>query len=80
MHSRERAIASAIILALTFSCPSSTRAQPPAAWSLCSNDGISSQQRINGCTLVIQAGTESQTRLATAYNNRGFALLDRGDY
>ena len=66
--------------ALTFAHGDEGLAQPAAAWSLCSNDGISSQQRINGCTLVIQSGTEGQGRLATAYNNRGFALLDRGDY
>jgi len=79
MYSKELAIAGAAIVVLTFAYVGAALAQPAAAWSLCSNDGISSQQRINGCTLVIQSGTESQTRLATAYHNRGLALLDRGD-
>src|SRR5471030_844177 len=79
MPCRKRAIASAIILVMTFAYAGPTLTQSSAAWGLCSNDGISSQQRISGCTLVIESGGEKQTRLASAYNNRGFAFLDHGD-
>jgi tetratricopeptide (TPR) repeat protein len=77
---RKYFIASAAFLVTVLSCGSSGLAQSSAAWGLCSNDGISSQQRITGCTLVIQAGTETQARLATANNNRGFAYSAKGDF
>ena len=56
MHLQERAVVAAIIVLTALGYGGPALAQSSAAWGLCSNDGISSQQRITGCTLVIQAG------------------------
>ena len=47
-------------------------------WAYCTGDDP--DLRIKGCTAIIQAGSESMTSLAIAYNNRGIAYNGKRDY
>lgn len=49
-----------------------------ASWTLCT--ASDPDIRIAGCTAIIQAGAESSEKLATAFNNRGFAYDRKGEY
>ena len=56
-------------------------AQLSEKWALCVNQGgaFSVDQRINGCSSLIQSGRETQRNLAVAYYSRGLAYYDKGD-
>ena len=56
-------------------------AQSSQRWAWCVNQGgtFSADQRINGCTSIIQSGRESRRNLAIAYYSRGLAYYDKGD-
>jgi len=47
-------------------------------WAYCTGDDAN--LRIKGCGAVIEAGSESMTSLAVAYNNRGIAYNGKGKY
>ncbi|MGH6854589.1 MAG: tetratricopeptide repeat protein [Aestuariivirga sp.] len=47
-------------------------------WSDCT--GETPERSIQGCTAIIDAGTDTAKNVATAYNNRGFAYYDKGEY
>ena len=47
---------------------------------LCSENDITHEQRIAGCTEVIESGTLTGWPLKVAYCNRGFALTELGEY
>lgn len=46
----------------------------------CIGDGFTPEQRIAACTSIIKSGKESGDRLSVAFNNRGAAYVDKGDY
>ena len=52
-----------------------------AKWAWCVNQGgtFSTDQRMNGCSSIIQSGRESRRNLAIAYYSRGLAYYDKGD-
>ena len=76
MNSRRCAATGAIILAMSSGCCGSASAQQHAMWALCANDRMAPHQRIAGCTLVIDARMDNESKLAVAHNNRGFAYLE----
>src|SRR5262249_18402364 len=56
------------------------QAQQSQGWTSCVNkEKAPPDAQIDGCTGVIQSGKESQSSLATAFNNRGNAYRDKGD-
>ena len=56
-------------------------AQSSRSWAWCVNQGstFSADQRINGCSSIIQSGRETRRNLAIAYYSRGLAYYDKGD-
>ena len=56
-------------------------AQSSRSWAWCVNQGstFSVDQRINGCSSIIQSGRETRRNLAIAYYSRGLAYYDKGD-
>jgi tetratricopeptide (TPR) repeat protein len=56
--------------------PDSARLPPGA----CSANDISHEERIAGCTAVIESGQATGWTLKTAYCNRGYALTELGEY
>jgi tetratricopeptide (TPR) repeat protein len=56
--------------------PDSARLPPGA----CSANDISHEERIAGCTAVIESGQLTGWTLKTAYCNRGYALTELGQY
>jgi tetratricopeptide (TPR) repeat protein len=55
----------------------------PGTWCYASGtDGVSLDLRISGCSTLILSGTRSNSNLALAYTNRGFAYSakDQHDY
>ncbi len=56
-------------------------AQLSQKWAWCVNQGgtFSADQRINGCSSIIQSGRETPRKLAIAYYSRGLAYYDKGD-
>jgi hypothetical protein len=56
-------------------------AQLSQKWGWCVNQGdaFSTDQRINGCSSIIQTGRETGRNLALAYYSRGLAYYDKGD-
>ena len=46
----------------------------------CNGSDSTPDQRISGCTALIQSGTETQQSLAAAFYNRGNAHYAKGDY
>jgi hypothetical protein len=46
-------------------------------WDKCQGRSVSDDERIAGCTTVIEAGKESGHDLAVAYCNRGLALTGK---
>ena len=71
------ALASAAVM-VTFA---PAAAQLSQKWTWCVNQGgtFSADQRINGCSSVIQSGRETPRNLAVAYYSRGLAYYDKGD-
>ena len=59
----------------------SAAAQSSRSWAWCVNQGstFSVDQRINGCSSIIQSGRETRPNLAIAYYRRGLAYYDKGD-
>ena len=50
-------------------------------WTWCDGGaGIDVDRRIAGCTKIIKSGKETPEKLATAFNNRGNAHHNKGDY
>ena len=47
---------------------------------LCSENDITHEQRIEGCTASIELGTLTGWPLKVAYCNRGYALTELGEY
>jgi tetratricopeptide (TPR) repeat protein len=56
-------------------------AQLSQKWTWCVNQGgaFSADQRIDGCSSIIQSGRETPRKLAVAYYSRGLAYYDKGD-
>jgi hypothetical protein len=56
-------------------------AQSSQKWAWCVNQGgaFSPDQRINGCSSIIQSGRETRRNLTVAYYSRGLAYYDKGD-
>src|SRR5262249_22542912 len=56
-------------------------AQLSQNWAWCVNQGgtFSADQRIKGCSSVIQSGRETPRNLAVAYYSLGLAYYDKGD-
>jgi len=56
-------------------------AQSSRSWAWCVNQGgtFSADQRINGCTSIIQSSRETRRNVAIAYYSRGLAYYDKGD-
>ncbi len=56
-------------------------AQVSQKWTWCVNQGgtFSADQRMKGCSSIIQSGRESRHNLAVAYHSRGLAYYDNGD-
>jgi tetratricopeptide (TPR) repeat protein len=56
-------------------------AQSSRSWAWCVNQGstFSVDQRINGCSSIIQSGRETRRNLSIAYYSRGLAYYDKGD-
>ena len=56
-------------------------AQSSRSWAWCVNQGgtFSADQRINGCSSIIQSSRETRRNLAIAYYSRGLAYYDKGD-
>src|SRR6516165_10283722 len=58
---------------------------PPAAaqvsekWAWCVNQGgtFSADQRISGCSSIIESGRQTRRNLAVAYYSRGLAYYDK---
>jgi tetratricopeptide (TPR) repeat protein len=46
----------------------------------CIGDGFTPEQRIAACTAIINNGKETGDRLSVAYNNRGAAYVDKGEF
>ena len=59
----------------------SAAAQSSRSWAWCVNQGgtFSADQRINGCTSIIQSSRETRRNVAIAYYSRGLAYYDKGD-
>lgn|SRR5262249_14464224 len=58
----------------------SSSAQLSKEWNQCTGrEGSAPDVIIQGCTVVIQAGEETGTRMAAAFNNRGVAYRYKGD-
>ena len=56
-------------------------AQVSQKWAWCVNQGgmFSADQRISGCSSLIQSGRVSGQNLAVVYHSRGLAYYDKGD-
>ena len=56
-------------------------AQSSRSWAWCVNQGgtFSADQRINGCSSIIQSSRETRRNVAIAYYSRGLAYYDKGD-
>ena len=57
-------------------------AQSSRSWAWCVNQGgtFSADQRINGCTSIIQSSRETRRNVAIAYYSRGLAYYDKRDF
>ena len=69
-------------MTLIFSCVGNVSSQEMSQeYKWCNRQGSAyADQRIKGCTAVIQSGRETTDNLAIAFNNRGFAYAEKGDY
>ena len=82
MSATIRMIGCAVALAATASL-GPAQAQQSQAWTWCyasEADGVSLDLKISGCSTVIQSGKISNSDLALAYNNRGFAYGTKGQH
>ena len=64
-------------------CPAISTAQTPRLKNiaLCNGEDRSAPDlQINGCTALIDAGDETPLTVAIAYNNRGNAYVEKGEY
>ena len=59
--------------------PAAAQSSQRRAWCLNQGGTFSVDQRINGCSSIIQSGRESPLNLAVAYYSRGLAYYDKGD-
>ena len=77
-----RMIGCAVALAATASLgPAQAQQSQASTWCYASEaDGVSLDQKISGCTTVIQSGKISNSDLALAYTNRGFAYGTKGQH
>ena len=61
--------------------PAQAQQSQASTWCYASEaDGVSLDQKISGCTTVIQSGKISNSDLALAYTNRGFAYGTKGQH
>jgi tetratricopeptide (TPR) repeat protein len=74
-------VGSALASAAVMVTLGSAAAQSSQKWAWCVNQGgtFSVDQRIDGCSSIIQSGRETQRNLAVAYYSRGLAYYDKGD-
>ena len=71
---------SSIVTALVLAGASAV-AQTAQERQWCENEtGMTVDQRIDGCSAVIKAGSEKGEKLAEAFNNRGIAYRLKGDH
>ena len=76
-------VSAALALAVAFMMQlnSTTRAQRPTEWMKCLGlDSPIINNVIDGCTAVIQLGREPREKLATAFDNRGVAYKQKGQF
>jgi tetratricopeptide (TPR) repeat protein len=59
--------------------PAAAQSSQRRAWCVNQGGTFSIDQRINGCSSIIQSGRESPRNLAVAYYSRGLAYYDKGD-
>ena len=71
------ALASAAVMLIL--APATAQFSQNWAWCVNQGDGFSADQRISGCTSIIQSGRETRRNLAIAYYSRGLAHYDKGD-
>ncbi len=56
-------------------------AQPSPQWQSCTGiPGVDWDQQIRSCSTLIESGRETPPRLAAAYDSRGIAYANKGDY
>src|ERR1700733_7468547 len=60
--------------------PAQTRMPPAFVWCANKDNDYSPEVAINGCTVAIEQGIETPHNRAVAYNNRGLAYADKGDF
>jgi lipoprotein NlpI len=70
-------LASAAVMLML--APAAARLSQNWAWCVNQDDAFSVDQRISGCTSIIQSGRETPRNLAIAYYSRGLAYYDKGD-
>ena len=82
MSATIRMIGCAVALAATASLgPAQAQQSQASTWCYASEaDGVSLDQKISGCTTVIQSGKISNSDLALAHTNRGFAYGTKGQH
>src|SRR5579864_1153602 len=57
------------------------QAQPSPQWLSCTgHPGVDWDQQIRSCSTLIESGRETPHRAAAAYDNRGIAHANKGDY
>jgi tetratricopeptide (TPR) repeat protein len=71
------ALASAAVILML--APAAAQISQNWAWCVNQGDAFSADQRISGCTSIIQSGRETPRNLAIAYYSRGLAYYDKGD-
>ena len=71
------ALASAAVMLVL--APAAAQISQNWAWCVNQGDAFPADQRINGCSSIIQSGRETRRNLAIAYYSRGLAYYDKGD-
>ena len=74
------ALASAICCVLIAFCSPVAAQSRDKNWGPCKDLRSAPDVRIGACTAVIQSGQETPLSLAVAYNDRGYAYDDKGEY
>jgi clan AA aspartic protease (TIGR02281 family) len=69
----------AIVLAAAVAAPAAAQTQQQIDWCVDKDHMFSFDQRIGGCTALVQSGRVNHDQLSTARNNRGTAYAEKGD-
>ncbi len=78
MSFRSLLAVSAVVAAMSLPA----EAQTSRNWTWCTNKGHinSTDQQIEGCSAIINAGKETRKNLSVAYNNRANGYADKKQY